>query len=188
MASGYAPVFAIFAGLVAIGLGAELVWRRLIDRADGQLVRFGSIGIFSTVTTAIFFAVDWPPLARLALLAYISAFIVIRLVVALMSLIDIPRRQRSRLSIIAVVLAISIATSAIAGPLGVDPNVAEAVSICFSLVVLVLSLETVWSTWEVSPSWRAAGTAVGVMLWVAWCLDMKGVFWLASMGLPCHGS
>lgn len=175
---GFAPVFAIFAGLLAVGFAAEMAWLRLIIRTDSPLARLGSIGIFSAAMTVIFFAVGWPPLARLTLLAYIGAFIVIRLAVVLIALTIVPPSRRVRLSVLIGTIAIAIATSAIAGPLGIDPDTADAISICFSLIVLALAVETIWSTMEISPSWKAAGTAFGVILWIAWCLDMKGVFWL----------
>ncbi|MBB3394184.1 hypothetical protein FHX09_005840 [Rhizobium sp. BK538] len=44
IARGYSPVFAIFAGLVAIGLIAELIWRRLVARNNDLLARLGSLG------------------------------------------------------------------------------------------------------------------------------------------------
>lgn len=178
IAKGYAPVFAIFACLLAVGLAAEMVWRRLAARSDSTLVRLGSIGIFSVVTAMIFFAVDWPPLARLTLFAYISAFIIVRFALALMPLTLTPPRQSRRLLIVIGVVVSAIATFALAGPLGVDPDVADAISVCFSLVVLALSIEAVWSTMETSVSHKAVATAFGVALWIAWCLDMRGLFWL----------
>jgi small-conductance mechanosensitive channel len=186
IAKGYAPVFAIFAGLIAIGLAAEMVWRRLVVRRDSTLVRLGSIGIFSLVTATIFFAVDWPPLARLTLLAYIIAFIVIRLALALMPLMLMSPPQRRRLSILIGIVVVGIATSAITGPQGIDPDVANAIAVCFSVIVLALAVEAVWSTMETSASWKAAATAFGVALWVAWCLDMKALFWLGiyAIALP----
>ncbi|EJC75140.1 small-conductance mechanosensitive channel [Rhizobium leguminosarum bv. trifolii WSM2012] len=178
IAKGYAPVFVIFASLLAIGLAAEMVLRRLVARSGSPLVRLGSIGVFSSAMTVIFFAVDWPPLARLTLLAYICAFIVIRLAVALMPLTALSPGRRLRLSTLTGIVAVAIATSAIAGPLGVDPDAAGAISVCFSLIVLALAVETVWSTMEISASWKAAAAAFAVVLWIAWCLDMKGLFWL----------
>lgn len=184
-AQGYAPVFVIFLGLVAVGFVVESIWRRLVAPTDSTFVRLASIGIFSAGMAVIFFAVDWPPLARLTLLAYICALVVIRST-ALMPMTALPPSQRRRLSFLTAIVSVAVATSALAGPLGIEPGAAEAISICFSLIVLALSLETVWATIETSASWKAAITAFGVALWVAWCLEMKGLFWLGiyAIALP----
>lgn len=98
----------------------------------------------------------------------------------------LPPSQRRRLSFLTAIVAVAVATSALAGPLGIEPGAAEAISICFSLIVLALSLKTVWATIETSASWKAAITAFGVALWIAWCLEMKGLFWLGiyAIALP----
>ncbi len=182
-AKGYAPVFVIFMCLVAIGIVAEMIWRRLFVRLDTPLVRLGSIGIFTAAMTVIFFAFEWPPLARLTLLAYISALIVIRLVIALLPLTAIPSDRRRRLSIIFGIATVGVATSAIAGPLGIDAKTAAAISVCFSVALLALSLEAIWSTTALSTSWKAAGAAIAVLLWIVWSLDMRGLFWLGIFAI-----
>ncbi|TCM63353.1 hypothetical protein EV291_14911 [Rhizobium sp. BK068] len=126
----------------------------------------------------VFFAVDWPPLARLTLLACLAAFIAVRLAIALISLAAISPGQRLRLSILAGLICIAIANAAIAEPLGISHDVSDAIAFCFSAMILVVATETVWSTMHMSSTLKAGLTAFGVVLWIAWSLDMRGLFWL----------
>ncbi|WP_431322825.1 mechanosensitive ion channel family protein [Rhizobium sp. YTU87027] len=175
---GYAPVFVIFGGLVALGLLAEGLYRRLAMPRETLLGRLAPVGIFAGAMAIVFFAVEWPPLARVALLAYLCAFILFRLAIALLSVADIRAPLRARLRILIGIACFAVATAAIGEPLGVPPSVTAAISYCLSVVGLLLAIEAVWAASQRPRPWKAALAAFLVALWIIWCLDMRGLFWI----------
>jgi len=78
VSNGYAPVFVIFAGLIAIGLAAERIYLARRSTVGGPAAALSPIIVFTATMAIIFFAIEWPPLARIVLLAYLSAFIAYR--------------------------------------------------------------------------------------------------------------
>lgn len=175
---GHAPVFVLFAGLVAVGLIAEGLYRKLVARGDTIPSDLAPIVIFTGAMAIIFFAVDWPPLARIVLLAYLSAFILFRLARVFMSIAKVAPPLRARLSAVIGLICFAAATEAIGEPLGVPPHVTEAINYCFSLIGLMLAIEAVWATSRRPRSWKVAIAGFLVVLWVIWCVNMRGVFWI----------
>ncbi|MDQ0559056.1 small-conductance mechanosensitive channel [Rhizobium mesoamericanum] len=175
---GYAPVFVIFGGLVALGLFAEGLYRRLISQHQTLPGRLAPVGVFAGAMVIVFFAVEWPPLARVTLLAYLSAFILFRLAVVCLSAADIAASLRARLVVLVGIACLAIATAAVGEPLGVPPIVTDAISYCFSVIGLILGIEAVWATSQRPRPWKAAVAAFLVALWLIWCLNMKGLFWI----------
>ncbi|MDR9763134.1 mechanosensitive ion channel family protein [Rhizobium redzepovicii] len=184
---GYAPVFLIFGGLVAFGLAAEAIYRRFAARRDALLGRLIPVGIFAGAMGIVFFAVEWPPLARVTLLAYLSAFILFRLVAALLSAAAMGASLRRRLLILFGLVCFAGATAAASEPLGVSPDVIKAITYCFSVLGLLLAIEAVWSVWEGSRARKAAIAAFLVVLWLVWCLNMRGLFWIGIYALVLPG-
>jgi small-conductance mechanosensitive channel len=175
---GYAPVFVIFGGLVALGLLVEGLYRRLAKPRETLLGRLAPVGIFAGAMAIVFFAVEWPPLARITLLAYLTAFVAFRLAVAFLSAADITPVLCTRLMILFGLVCFAVATAAIGEPLGVPPLVRDAISYCLSVVGLFVAIEMVWATSQRSRPWKAAVVAFLVALWIIWCLDMRGLFWI----------
>ncbi|MGV1848863.1 MULTISPECIES: hypothetical protein [unclassified Rhizobium] len=168
---GYAPVMLIFAGLVAIGSFAEWAFRRLLrgrlDIEDGAeksvISQLLPVSVFAATMGVIFFAVEWPPLARIVLLTYLIGFVVYRCLSVLVSLCTeghAPLRRRARLFLGGAVIAISSAT--LAGPLGVDSAVSEAISYSFSIVLLAIAIEAVWSDINASPRIESGAHPVSI--------------------------
>ncbi|QFY62901.1 mechanosensitive ion channel family protein (plasmid) [Rhizobium grahamii] len=185
---GYAPVFIIFAALVAVGLAAEWFFRKYRPRSDGVLGSLAPVAIFAATMAIIFFAVDWPPLARVSLLAYLSAFVLYRLGSVLIALaLGRQRPLRLRARILLAVVIFAAANAALGAPLGVDPAVSEALSYCFSIVILVLAIEASWSTSLKPRASRAALTVFLFAVWLLWCLDLQGLFWLGIYALVLPG-
>jgi small-conductance mechanosensitive channel len=184
---GYAPIFVIFGGLVAFGLAAEAVYRRFAARREALLGRLIPVGIFAGAMAIVFFAIDWPPLARVTLLAYLAAFIVFRLAAALLSVAAMGSPLRRRLLVLFGLTCFAVATAVVGEPLGVSPEISNAISYCFSVVGMLLAIEAAWSIWEGSRGWKVAVTAYLVVLWFIWCLNMRGLFWIGTYALVLPG-
>ncbi len=181
---GYAPIFLIFAGLVAIGGAAEWLYRRVRPASIGPIARLVPVAVFTVVVAIIFFAVEWPPLARLVLLAYLVAFIVYRVGAVLIGLVESDRPALAiRAKIFLGIALFAAATATLGGPLGIDPAVTEAIAYCFSILLLVLAIETVWSALGHPLAIKAGLTVFLVLLWGLWCLALQGLFWIGVYAL-----
>jgi len=181
---GYAPIFLIFAGLVAAGAAAEWLFRRARSPSIGPVARLLPVAVFTLVVAIIFFAVEWPPLARLVLLAYLVAFVVYRVAAVLIGLVESIRPSLAiRAQLFVGIALFAAATATLGAPLGVDRAVTEAISYCFSLLLLALAIETVWSALARSIVIKAGLTAFLALLWILWCLDLQGLFWLGVYAL-----
>ncbi|GAA3098729.1 mechanosensitive ion channel family protein [Rhizobium viscosum] len=181
---GYAPIFLIFAGLVAVGAAAEWLFRRARSPSIGPVARLLPVAVFTVVVAVIFFAVEWPPLARLVLLAYLVAFIVYRVAAVLIGLVESNRPSLTiRARLFVGIALFAAATATLGAPLGVDRAVAEAISYCFSALLLALAIETVWSALARPIVIKAGLTAFLGLLWVLWCVDLKGLFWIGIYAL-----
>ncbi|MDK4717274.1 mechanosensitive ion channel family protein [Rhizobium sp. CNPSo 4039] len=178
IAHGFAPVFLIFAGLVAFGLAAEWLYRSVRSSSDGLMARLAPIGVFALGIAIIFFAVDWPPLARLVLLAYLSGFVVFRICSTLIGFAASQPSLRLRGRILMAVLSFAIASAALARPLGVAETVADATSIGFSIIALVVAIEATWTSWQRPKNSKAALTLLLVVVWGLWAFGLKTLFWL----------
>lgn len=186
VAWGYAPVMVIFVVIVAIGSVAERSFRYTRTKRNDHdagaataLPQLLPIVIFAAVTAVIFFAVEWPPLARIALFAYLIAFIAYRILSVLAGVaIDGNAALRSRTRLFLGIVAIATAASELGAPLGVDPSVSDALSYCFSLTLLAIAMETTWRTSSRSIGFKIALTFSALGLWLLWCLDLKGLFWI----------
>ena len=99
---GFGTVFVLFAALLALGFGAEWLFRRMVSRARlggagtqngvgrpraanlavGLLSQIVPIVVFALVSAGIFLAFSWPPLLRLIILTYLVAVVAVRVVLA----------------------------------------------------------------------------------------------------------
>jgi small-conductance mechanosensitive channel len=185
---GYAPIFLIFAGLVAVGAAAEWLFRRARSPSIGPVARLLPVAVFTVVVAIIFFAVEWPPLARLVLLAYLVAFIAYRVAAVLINLVESNRPSLAiRAQLFVGIALFAAATATLGAPLGVDRAVTEAISYCFSVLLLALAIETVWSALAQSIFIKAGFTGFLTLLWILWCLDLQGLFWLGVYALVLPG-
>lgn len=174
---GYAPVFLIFGGLVAVGLGAEWIYRRRRQSANGMVAALAPIAVFAATMAIVFFAVEWPPLARIVLLAYLTAFVCYRLAAVLIDLSAEPRlRGRAKLLFGMAVFGVA---SAVVGPsIGVPSSTTQAISYLFSLAILLCAIEAVWSALDFPRAGKALRTGILLVIWIFWCLDLMSLFWL----------
>jgi small-conductance mechanosensitive channel len=106
---GFATIIILFAALLALGFGAEWLFKCAIHRARDngsgrdRVTTLGEsralhllsvvtpIVVFSLVSVGAFLAFDWPALLRRIILTYLVAFIVVRLVRAIGSALLSPK-------------------------------------------------------------------------------------------------
>ncbi len=174
---GFAPIFLLFAALVTVGLIGEGVYRRISPERDGFLARVLPVVVFAMSMFGLFFAIEWPPLARIALLVYLTAFVCFRLVSALLQLSN-PKEGRARIRILAGLTILTVANSVFGSLVGIDPAVVDAISYISSLALLGFWLEAIWFVKERSLSRRFALMAAAIFVWLLWCLGFKGLFWI----------
>lgn len=185
---GYAPVLVIFAVLVGLGLLGEWLFMRWRPNGGNTASnRLLPVAVFTAVMAVVFFAVEWPPLARIVLLVYLVSIVVYRIVSVLIDLADAPPHMRRRIRIFCAVLVVALACSALAAPLSVDPPVSAAISYCFSVILLLLAIEAVWSARDRKARVKLALTAFLIGIWILWCLGLGGLFWLGVYALVLPG-
>ncbi|AYG62141.1 mechanosensitive ion channel family protein [Rhizobium jaguaris] len=192
---GYAPVMAIFAVLVAVGAAAEQLFLRIravrFAKAPGAIAAAGAkllpVVVFAFVIAVIFFAFDWPPLARIALLTFLIAFVAYRFLSVLAAFGVESDRLLRRARLFLGILVFALAIRSLGEPLGVDPTVSMAISYCFSVVLLLIGVEAVWRTSTKSRVIKGALSLCLVGIWVLWCLNLKGLFWIGLYALTLPG-
>ena len=108
---GFGTVLILFAGLLALGFGAEWLFRLTVlrtgnnsdqavssrsDLAAVLLSELAPLIVFALVSAGIFLSFSWPPLLRLVVMTYLVAFIVVRLVLAIGRILLAPRIDTSQ--------------------------------------------------------------------------------------------
>jgi small-conductance mechanosensitive channel len=180
LSRGYAPVFIMMGGLVLLGIIAEAIFRRSWRRRrpEGGVEEFLPVVVFAALMAVIFFALHWPPLGRIVMLCYLSAFVAYRVLATLLSLTIRDPAIRSRAKLFMAILAFAIASAALGPALAVDPTVTRAISCLFSLVLLGVAVEAIWRTSPRAPAAKMALTLGAATIWILWCIGMKGLFWI----------
>ncbi|EKJ95055.1 small-conductance mechanosensitive channel transmembrane protein [Bradyrhizobium lupini HPC(L)] len=179
---GYPPILLVFGGLAAFGLAAERIYRSGRPSERGAASALLPIAVFSGTVAVVFFAVDWPPLGRVVLLCYLTAFVCYRIVSALVSLaIHPPSATWARMAAAALLLA--VAGSAAGKAVGVAPDVVAAVTYLMSLVVLALAVATAWSLATPARPFKNLLIIGLVAAWMLWSLELRVLFWLAVYAL-----
>jgi small-conductance mechanosensitive channel len=178
---GYAPVLVVFAGLILVGAAAEALFRKQLSASLSSspiAAGFLPVAVFAATMAIVFFAVHWPTLARIALLTYLIAFVVYRCLSVIVGLTVSSATLRRRVKIFLGVLVLAAASTALGPELGISPNVTTAISYCFSLVLLLIAIEGLWSA---STSTRTRKIVLSLCLfgaWLLWCINLRGLFWL----------
>jgi small-conductance mechanosensitive channel len=186
ISNGYAPVMVIFAVMVAIGVVVEQLFlrlyasrsRKLVGTVGSRLSEFIPVGVFTAVIGVIFFAFDWPPLARTVLLAYLLAFVAYRCLSVVTSFIVDGGPLRRRILLFIGILVVAVATAKLGLPLGVDPAVTKALTYCFSAILFLIAMEAIWRTSTQSRTAKIILSLSLLGIWVLWCLNLKGLFWI----------
>lgn len=181
---GTAPVFLILVGLVTVGLMAEAAYRRWRP-GDGVVSTLTSLAVFVGAVFVVFFSVEWPPLARIALLAYLCAFACYRIAAVVIDFAS-DRRLACRAKLLSAVVLFAIAGTFFARSTGVDAAVTDAVAYLFSILTAALAMEAILSTRR-SAAVKAALVAAVVAVWIFWSLDLTTLFWLGVYAFVLPG-
>ncbi len=178
---GYAPVFVIFIGLILLGAAAEALFRRYLATRFSSAplaASFLPVAVFAAAMAIVFFAVAWPPLARIVLLTYLIAFVAYRCLAVVVGLAATNEPISRRIRIFLGALLFAVATATLGPPLGVSPAVSAAIAYCFSALLLLLALEGLWNATASTPVRRMVLSLCLLGIWVLWCLGLKGLFWI----------
>jgi small-conductance mechanosensitive channel len=187
---GYASLLFVLSGLVSIGVIAEFLftrYRRQRATATATAGRLLPLVAFGGVMAVVFFAVEWPPLARIVLFVSLVAIIGYRFASAIIGLAAERPAVGRRLRLFCAGAIVAVSAAVLGRPLLIDPSVSSAISYCFSLVLLLLALESVWSVSEKSSRTKIGLTIFIVALWALWCVGLTGLFWLGVYTLVLPG-
>ncbi|MBX5088446.1 mechanosensitive ion channel family protein [Rhizobium lentis] len=185
MRDGYASLSVVLAVLGLAGMVAELVFRKQWWHHGGGLGEFVPILVFAAVMTVLFFAVEWPPLVRVVVACYLSAFVAYRVFSTLVRMTS-PTYVHRRLRLAAGLLMAGIATAQASAVLGMDQHVLDAVWYFASLLALAMAVEFIWSKPRSHAVSKIGLTLYAVGLWLIWLVDLEALFWIGiyAVSLP----
>ncbi len=175
--SGNGPAFVIFCGLIGIALIAESRYEKTRLGPENPVRAVFSILLFAFAAAIFFFVINWPPSARVTLLVYILALIGYKLGSVMVGLV-VPAKLQTYARVILMLAAFACATVTLATQLGVAPAVAGAIAYVFATTILAVALAALWSATELRRPHKAALTVFMVAVWLLWCLQLRGLFWL----------
>ncbi|WP_353646548.1 mechanosensitive ion channel family protein [Mesorhizobium sp. WSM2239] len=171
---GFATILVIFAALLALGFGAEWLFRRATaersperSRAAKLLSELTPPVVFSLVSAGVFLAFEWPRLLNFVILTYLAAFIVVRLVMAVGRILlapdggTLPAEQEKslrlisasdaeanfwyrRVAVFTAYLMAGWATVSLLPALGFSPDGRRLVAYLLGIGLLMLAIEMVW--------------------------------------------
>lgn len=207
---GFATIIGLFLVLLAIGFGAEWLFRRALSSTRreetttfterGRALRLVSeltpIAVFAFVSAGVFLLFDWPPLLRAIIVTYLLAVIVIRMVSATsrallapdgnneLRLIDVDdaraRFWYRRLTVFIAYLMVGWATVSLLPRLGFSPDAALLLTYFIGIGLLALGIEMVWRR----PHEGSARSRLHVVDWVLTIyLVLLWVLWVAGFNL-----
>lgn len=183
ISNGGAPVFLVLFGLAVVGLVAEHLYVRTRQRSADLIERLLATGVFSVTMAIGFFAFEWPPLAGNTLFSAIVAIVVYRFLAAGLASANLQPRIRFRIKLFLGVLIAAATMASLGQPLSIPPQTSAAVSLCFSIVLLVIAVEGVLSTSAKSLRVRYAVCIALLAGWCLWFVGLKGLFWLLMYAL-----
>jgi small-conductance mechanosensitive channel len=180
--------------LLAAAAG-EWMLRRFVRPPEGSTLvntimrELVAAGAFAAITVALFFVADWPPLLRAVLRSYLTAALLLRLVLAVARILlaadSVSLAMYRRTLAFFGVLAFGMATGLLTVPLGINPDATQAFTFIISLVLFAIFIEAIWKQPAGNPSIRikALQTVLLVALWVIWAMGFHLLCWFGLMAL-----
>ena len=195
-ARGRGYVLGLIAAFLLLGFALEAAYRYGFPKPEAERLRamalrfareVGGVAVFALGSIAAFLVFDWPPRTRQAVVAFLAAFIVVRLVMvvshALLSPWDARLRilpagdaeaasWHRRVALFAGWLAFGWVLAGWLALLGMDLASRQIIVYILGLGLLAIAVGSVWR--------RSRIVAVGfVVAWALWVLGARGLFWLA---------
>lgn len=182
VSTGYGWAFLLFCASPAIFIN----WGRFFERGrhpkPGTVVTSPLPLFCSLILVSVFFAIDWPPLARKVLLAYLLAIVGFKLG-SLTARFSLPANLQPRAKLIVGLTVFAVATATLVRSLGTQTAISDAFSYLLSTLVLASALEMCWARQRGSRLARIALPAAITVIWLLWCLQLRGLFWLGLYAL-----
>jgi moderate conductance mechanosensitive channel len=231
--TGVLGALALIGAFVGLGFGAQwLYWvltrpalRHIVGlpmdtvraRVAAMLKRLGWglgwLAAFALASVGAFLLFDWPPLLRTVVLAYLLAFLGLRLALVLGRFLLAPGAERFRIvpmttaaawfwyvasGVVIGIFAFAWATMEVLAALGVEPQVRRLVALALGLVLFGLAIAIIWRQRHLAEREGAAArrsrtpeillTVAAVALWGLWLLGAMRLFWLALVALALPGA
>jgi small-conductance mechanosensitive channel len=197
-ARGGGHVLGLIIGFAGLGLILEALYRYSAPRSDGERLRamgldlareLGAVAAFALGSAAVFLAFDWPPRTRQAVLIFLAAFVLFRVVLVVSRALLAPGDERlrilpvadahfmyGRIALFAGWLAFGWVVTSWLGLLGMDLPSRQLVAYALGLVLLGIALEAIWR--------RSRLMSIGfIAVWVLWVAGARGFFWLAAIAV-----
>ena len=203
-ARGRGYVLGLIAAFLLLGFALEAAYRYGFPKAEAERLRamalrfardVGGVAVFALGSIAAFLVFDWPPRTRQAVVAFLAAFIVVRLVMvvshALLSPWDARLRilpagdaeaasWHRRVALFAGWLAFGWVLAGWLALLGMDLASRQIIVYILGLGLLAIAVGSVWR--------RSRIVAIGfVVAWALWVLGARGLFWLAVVAATLPG-
>jgi len=204
-ARGRGYVLGLIAAFLLLGFALEAVYRYSFPKPEAERLRamalrfardVGGVALFAIGSIAAFLVFDWPPRTRQAVVAFLAAFIVVRLVMvasrALLSPGDARLRilpagdgeaasWHRRVALFAGWLAFGWVLAGWLALLGMDLASRQIIVYLLGLGLLAIAVGSVWR--------RSRVVAIGfVVAWVLWVLvGARGLFWLVLVAVALPG-
>ena len=203
-ARGRGYVLGLIAAFLLLGFALEAGYRYAFrageaERLRAMALRFardvGGVAVFALGSIAAFLVFDWPPRTRQAVVAFLAAFIVVRLVLVVSRALLSPRDAQLRIlpaadaeavswhrrvALFAGWLAFGWVLAAWLALLGMDLASRQIIVYILGLGLLAIAVGSVWR--------RSRIVAVTfVVAWVFWVLGAYGLFWLAVVAAALPG-
>ena len=170
----------------------ESTVRERLDSIGLRLGReLGALAAFTLGSAAAFLAFDWPVRTRQAVIAFLAAFIAVRLVIVLARALLSPRDaalrllpvsdaealgRHRRIVLFAAWLAFGWVLFGWLSLLGMDLASRQIIVYLLGLGLLAIAVEALWR--------RSRLLAVGfIVAWLLWVLQARGLFWLAVVAV-----
>ena len=195
-ARGRGYVLGLIAAFLLLGFALEAAYRYGFPKPEAERLRamalrfardVGGVAVFALGSIAAFLVFDWPPRTRQAVVAFLAAFIVVRLVMAVSHALLSPWDARLRIlpagdaeaaswhrrvALFAGWLAFGWVLAGWLALLGMDLASRQIIVYILGLGLLAIAVGSVWR--------RSRIVAVGfVVAWALWVLGARGLFWLA---------
>jgi small-conductance mechanosensitive channel len=198
--TGPGYVLGIIAAFLLLGFAVEAAYRYLMpkpaaSRPRTMALRFardlGGVAVFALGSITVFLAFDWPPRTRQAVVAFLAALILLRIVLALSRALLSPRdaeqrilplsdaqaaARHQRIALFAAWLAFGWVFASWLALLGMSLASRQIVVYVLGIGLLAIAVEAAWR--------RSRMMAAGfVVIWLLWVLQARGLFWLAAVAV-----